>query len=218
VSAPRAATVERFAPYFVALTLIVIGCVFAVQPLVAGHLRDRDEATRLEGRVRALQQAVAGSRSLAAPDEAAPIVIFDQRVSKGDVVADVAERLARLADESAPKGRIRSIRISTGEAVGNETASDASARSDDGAAGPDIRFGLFPSTVSATPVTVSFESSYDAVARFAWRLRGLPTVVDIESVQLTRGLPLMRASIRVLVCRRAGARVAQTAGAAGGRP
>jgi hypothetical protein len=205
-------------PFFAALALIVAGYVLAVRPTVTDHLRHRSETVRLEGRLRVLRQAVEGGSPLAAPDGTTAIALFDQRVSEDDVVAEVAERLARLADESAPNGRIRSIRITTGEAASGDTTSEASAPATDGAAGPDIRFGLFPSTVTATPVTVSFESSYDAVVRVAWRLRTLPTVVDIESVKLTRGLPLMRATIRVLVCRRSDVRAAHPSGSAGGRP
>jgi hypothetical protein len=189
VTARSSRTIALVAPWFAAVGLAVAGYVLAVSPLAAEYRRDLDEATRLEVRGVVLREAIARDGSVAPADPSASVLRFERRVSESDVVAELAERLARLADESARETGIRSVRLSTGDAGA-------------GAPAADVRFALFPSRVTATPVTVSFEASYATMARLAWRLRELPTVVDIESIRLTRGKPFMHADVRLLVCRR----------------
>jgi hypothetical protein len=214
MSGIRSVSVERAVPLVACLGLVVVGYVFAIAPLVAEYRQHRADATRLEARIHALQDAVSRGRSSVAPDESAPLVLFDRRVSADDAVADVSERLARLAEDSAPKGGLRALRLTTGDVVERE---GGAAPATPAATGADLRVGLFPTKVTVTPVTMTFESSYESVARLAWRVRGLPTLVDIESIELSRGLPYMRATLHLLVYRRAGVS-APPAGAVGGRP
>ncbi len=202
MTARHSRAVAQVVPWFAAVGLAVGGYMFAVSPLAAEYRRDLDEAARLEARGHVMRDAIARDGTAAAADPTAPVLRFERRVSESDVVAELAERLARLAEESARDTAIRSVRLSTGDAGA-------------GAPAADVRFGLFPSRVTVTPVTVSFEAPYATIARLAWRLRELPTVVDIESIRLTRGLPFMRADVRLLVCRRSAALPAL---AEGGRP
>lgn len=200
MTARHSRAIALVVPWFAAIGLALAGYVLAVSPLVSEYRRHLDEEARLEARAVVLRAAIVRGGSAAPVDPAASVLRFEQRVSGSDVAAELAERLARLADESARETGIRSVRLSTGDA---------------GEAAPDVRFALFPSRVTATPVTVSFEASYATMARLAWQLRELPTVVDIRSIRLTRGWPFMHADVRLLVCRRGGA---QPALAGRGRP
>ena len=67
---------------------------------------------------------------------------------------------------------------------------------------PDPRVALFTHSIEYTPVEVSFESSYEAIGRFLWRLRELPTTIEIGSMEIVRGLPLMRMRLTLFVYRR----------------
>ena len=66
----------------------------------------------------------------------------------------------------------------------------------------DPRLRLFDTVLDYTPVTVRFESTYEGIGRFVWGLQGLPTTVEIREVELTRGLPLMKARLVLFVFQR----------------
>lgn len=196
------ATFERVIPIVVVAGIALVGYLWFVQPRVGEYIRNRNEIRQLETQVRDLQDEISRGRGLPPADEAAVLRLFEERVSKDDKVSDVVELLAKAALDSAPKGQVRGLQIHTGESTAWQPGV-ALARGTDGASeAPDPRIGLFPVPVTYTPVTVSFESSYAAIARFAWRLRDMPTLVEIQSADLARGLPLMRARLRVLVYQR----------------
>jgi hypothetical protein len=197
------------------LAIVVGGYVWFVQPRISAYRQNLAEVTRLETRVRALQDAVKDGGGAPSPDDAPALALFEQRLSKDDVVPEVVERLARLAGESAAAGRVRGVTITTGDPVQAHTTNAAPSLGSGGVVIPDPRFGLFPGPVAYTPVAVSFESSYEAIAGFAWRLRDLPTIVEIRSVELTRGLPLMRVAVQVLVFQSGEARIAPSSLAPG---
>jgi len=56
--------------------------------------------------------------------------------------------------------------------------------------------------VSYTPLRVTFESTFEAAGNLLWRVRDLPTTVEVRSAALTRGLPLMKTELVVLVLQR----------------
>jgi hypothetical protein len=217
VSAPSRSAVffARAVPFVAALVIVVGGYVWFVQPRISAYRQNLAEVTRLETRVRALHDAVKNGGGAPSPDGASALALFDPRLSTDDKVPEVVERLARLAGESAPAGRVRGVTITTGDPVQAQAANEASSPGSGGVAIPDPRFGLFPGPVAYTPVTVSFESSYEAIAGFAWRLRDLPTIVEVRSVELTRGLPLMRVAVQMLVFQGGEARVAPSSLATG---
>ncbi len=197
-------TLERAIPVVAVAAIALVGYFWFVQPRITEVLRNRTEIANLEGRVRTLQDTVNRGRGVATPDEAAALKLFDERVSKDDRVSDIVETLARTAMASAPDGRVQGLRIETGQPVRWQPGQRPAAAGGDGEApdSPDPRFGLFPVTLTYTPVTVAFESSYGTIARFVWQLRDLPTTIEIRSMALQRGLPLMKASIRIFVYQR----------------
>ncbi len=199
-------TFERAIPFVAVAAIALVGYFWFVQPRIAEVLRNRTEIANLEGRVRTLQDTVNRGKGVVTPDEAAALKLFDERVSKDDTVSEIVEMLARTAQASAPDGRVLGLRIETGQPVtwqpGQRPATVAAGGDTDVPDSPDPRFGLFPVALKYTPVTVSFESSYGAIARFVWQLRDLPTTIEIRSMALQRGLPLMKASIRIFVYQR----------------
>jgi hypothetical protein len=197
-------SLSRYLPVAVAVIIIALGYVWFIQPRLSDYLRDRDEIASLENRVQSLQSTVDRGRSVKSPDVAATLHLYEERVSADDHVSDVVELLARQALDSAPAGRVKALQIATGtSATWAPGQAAAPSRTDAELADqPDPRFGLFPSSVIYTPVTVSFDSSYEAITSFAWRLRDMPTLVEIRAMELTRGLPLMHATFRLFVYQR----------------
>jgi hypothetical protein len=51
-------------------------------------------------------------------------------------------------------------------------------------------------------VRITFESTFEAAASFLWRVRDLPTAVEIRSATMTRGLPLMKVEVLIRVFQR----------------
>lgn len=196
---------SRFLPLAVAVLIIVAGYVWFVQPRVTAYLRSRTEVETLETRVRVLQDTVARGRGILPPDEAAAMRLFEERTSKDDKVSEVVEILAKTAQEVAPADRMRGLQIQTGTAVrwqpGQPVVHTGAGDEEDGG-DPDPRFALFETPLIYTPVTISFESSYDGITRFLWRMRDLPTTIELRSMELTRALPLMQAKIRIFVFQR----------------
>jgi hypothetical protein len=202
-------TLDRVLPVIVVAAIVALGYFLFVQSRVAEYLRARTEITTLEARVGTLQDTVNRGRTAPSADEAAALRLFEERMSPDDRVADVVELLARLAADSAPKGTMKGLQIVTGTSARWPTGSAGQAATRRGsgepADEPDPRFGLFPVTLTYTPVTVSFQGSYGAIERFVWRLRDMPTMIEIRSMELARGLPLMQVSIRLFVYQRGAA-------------
>ena len=200
-------TFERFAPLVVVAACLLIGYFWFVQPSISDYVRQRTDRVTLESRVRLLQDTVNRGRSVLPPDEAAAMRLFEERTSPDDKVSDVVELLARKALESAPKGRVRGLQIQTGPSVrwqpGQPLQNSGGAGA--GADEPDPRFALFGTPLIYTPVTITFESTYEAITRFVWQLRDLPTTIELRSMELTRGLPLMQATILIFVYQRGAA-------------
>lgn len=214
------ATLERLAPLLVVIVIVVVGYMWFIQPGVAQFLSGRDQAATLENRVRTLQTQVARESELPPVDQQAGLAEVERRVSTDDKVADVVERLARTALEGAPKGQIKGLLIETGSPTQGPSGFGAARGT---AAGPslaqsDPRLALFPYRIVQTPVTVTFESSFAAIAAFAWRLRDMPTMVEVHSMTLTRGLPLMKAQFVLRVFQRGTATAPVPAPAPDGTP
>jgi hypothetical protein len=196
-------TLERLLPFLTIVAVITAGWFWLLQPRLNAHLRARTDTVALEERVRTLQQL---SKRTPPP----PVDLdrtqreFEARLSAEDKVAEVAAALARAVLASAPAGQLRSFVIETGEATSSPSraAAQGHAGPGDGAMDGDPRLALFPYAVRYTPLRVSFESTFEAAAATLWRLRDLPTMVDVRSAALTRGLPLMRTEVLVRVLQR----------------
>jgi hypothetical protein len=199
-------TLERLLPFLVFVAVVTAGWLWFVQPRFSAYLRAGTDAAALEERVRTLQQAAGRARPELPDDLDRPQREFEARMSPDDKVADVAAALAEAVLASAPAGQLRSFVIETGD----RTSSPSTGGSGDMAGGSggetadasDPRLALFPYATSYTPLRVSFESTFEAAGRLLWRLRGLPTIVEVRSAMLTRGLPLMRTEVVVRVHRR----------------
>jgi hypothetical protein len=193
---------ERLLPFLTIAAVITAGWFWFVQPRLSAYLRARTDAVALEERVRTLQQV-----SKRTPPPPADLDRtqreFETRVSAEDKVAEVAAALARAVLASAPAGQLRSFVIETGERTSSPSRAGAQANAGPGgAADGDPRLALFPYAVSYTPLRVSFESTFEAAGAMLWRVRDLPTMVEVRSATLTRGLPLMKVELLVRVLQR----------------
>ena len=198
---------ERLLPFVVIAAVVAIGYMAVVRPRLDAYLATRADAAALRQRVQTLQASVERSRALAPADTQASLAAFEARVSGDDTVADVAALLARAVLDSAPAGQLRGFTIDTGDRPGLEARSaPRGAAQDAGSAqaidGPDARVGLFPHAVAWTPVRVTFESTFQAIGTFLSKIRDLPTLVEIRSARLTRGLPLMKLEVVIRVYQR----------------
>lgn len=194
--------IERFLPLIVFVVILVFAFFWFIQPKLTAYLASRGEVQTLEAQLQALRNSVGQGRTEPPADSAAIIRRFESLVSPDDKVPDVVEFLVRTATASAPKDRFRGLQVETGESqlpVGGDRGPRVAGAS---ATESDPRYSLFPVSLTRTPVTVTFESTFEAIAEFAWRLRDLPTLVEIRSLELTRGLPLMKAQLTVFVYRR----------------
>lgn len=193
---------QRILPIAVGVILVSVGYYWLLAPGIAAYLRLRDEAKPLEARMLLIEQAVTRGRGIAWPDETEAIKLFEQRVPKEDRVAEVAERLTQAVTDSATDGKLRNLAMGTG------SEPTAGAPGQPRPAGPgvvepvDPRWSLFPYSLTHTPLTLSFDASYGTIANFFSRIRDLPTAVEIRSVKLTRGLPLMSVEVTLFVFRR----------------
>jgi hypothetical protein len=202
------ASLERLAPFIIVVVITVVGYFWFIQAPLSNYLRARVDSNTLAERVRTLETATARSGRVAAGDLDAPVREFERRVAREDKVADVTGIFAKAVLECAPPDKLREFAIETGARVNVEPAAGPRpAALMTVALSPDPRFSLFPVPVSYTPVKVTFASSFDAVAGFMWRMRDLPTTIEIRSATLTRGLPLMKLEVTVWVYQRADAAV-----------
>jgi hypothetical protein len=199
-------SLERLVPFLTIVAIVTGGWFWLIQPRLGAYLRVRTEVAALEERVRTLQQASARVRPQLPADLEGTQHEFEARVSADDKVADVAAAIARAVLASAPADMLRAFVIETGdrtsspELAGSGDMSRVSATA--GMDGADPRLALFPYAVSYTPLRVTFESTFEAAGNVLWRMRDLPTVVEVRSATLTRGLPLMKTELLVRVLQR----------------
>jgi len=199
-------SLERLLPFLTIVSVVTAGWFWFIQPRLDSYLRARTDVAAIEERVRTLQLASGRVQPQPPADLDHTQREFEERMSAEDEVADVAAALARAVLASAPAGRLRSFVIETGDRTspaapgGAGDAARASGRS--GLDGTDPRLALFPYEVSYTPLRVTFESTFEAAGRLLWQLRDLPTIVEVRSATLTRGLPLMKTELLVRVLQR----------------
>jgi hypothetical protein len=194
---------ERLLPFLVFAAIITAGWFWFVQPRLATYLRASTDTAALEERARTLQLAAGKVRSAPPVDLDRTQREFEARVSPDDRVAEVAAVLAQAVLASAPPGELRAFvmdagdRVSASREAGRDTGTPGSA-----ADGADPRLALFPYSVSYTPLRLSFESRFETAGDVLWRLRDLPTTVEVRSAVLTRGMPLMKTELLVRVLQR----------------
>ena len=175
----------------VAAPIVVFGFLYVlkVQP-------ERMAALEARQQLAAAHTELTRQRLFATP---APIVsqvsaldVFDARVAEGDTVGDVIDTLTALLNSPAVGG-VSNLSIETGQFTD----------------GPgDSMIQLFARKVVHTPVLITFDARYEQIGRFFWNLRSMPTIVDLQSVELTpspeSNSGLMRATVSLHVFQRPG--------------
>jgi hypothetical protein len=198
--------IVRLLPFLLVVAIVTCGYLWFIQPRLGTYLRTRTDVAALKDRVRTLQQTTDRARALPPPDMQTSMRDFDKYMSREDKVADVAAALVKAVLDSAPSDKLRGFAIETGDRIqqagraGGRSTPRAAAGATDEA--PDPRVLLFAVPVSCTPVRMTFESTFEAAARFLWRVRDLPTAVEIRSATMTRGLPLMKVDVLIRVLQR----------------
>ncbi|MEW5983920.1 MAG: hypothetical protein AB1806_16325 [Acidobacteriota bacterium] len=193
---------ERYLPLIIIVGILLFAFFWFIQPPLTAYVASRGEVTSLEARLQTLQDTIRQGQAEPPADSTAVLQEFESRTAEDDKVADVVEFLVRTATASTPKGQFRALQVTTAEMVRAQETDRGRRGSSRIGEGPDPRFELFPVALSHTPVTISFESSFEGIAEFVWRLRNMPTMVEIRSLELTRGLPLMKAELTVFVYQR----------------
>jgi hypothetical protein len=194
---------ERLLPFLTVVAIVTAGWFWFLQPRFGAYLRARTDTAALEDRVRTLQQATQRGVPQPPADLSRTQREFEARMSADDEVAEVAARLAKAVLANAPAGELRSFVIETGDRMSAQSRGAAGdlAGARDGS-GADPRLALFPYAVSYTPLRVSFDSTFEAAGNVLWQLRDFPTLVEVRSATLTRGLPLMKFDLLVRVLQR----------------
>lgn len=192
----------RVLPWAAAALIVSVSYSLYLQPIVTGYTKSRAEAQSLETSLRRIQITVDRGRQTAWPDEAEPLRLFEARVSKDDHVADVAELLTAALNDSATDGKLRNLAIGTGDDALPSVPAGARKPGPGEAEPIDPRWSLFPYQLRHTPVSLSFDCSYQTIVNFLWRVRDLPTTIEVRSMKLTRGLPLMHLEFTFFVFQR----------------
>lgn len=147
--------------------LVIFGFIFvlAVQP-------QREAAEAARRRLAALQEDLVRqrglTRNLPIAAEAAAKREFEIRTSDGDRTSDVADAIVSLAN-SPSVGGLANLSIETAAAIEGSV---------------DPRIALFQQPVAHTPMTVTFQASYERIRRFFWNLHTLPSTFELRSVEL----------------------------------
>ncbi|MBI1873723.1 MAG: hypothetical protein HYS05_07530 [Acidobacteria bacterium] len=202
------ATLRRLLPIIVALVVVAVGFMFFVEPRVAELLRRQTESRGLENRVATLRSSIdrAGRTPASGQDEV--MRQFEARTPAEDKVADVIEMVAKRALDPKAPGRLRGLLIEAGQRASFGAPDVASVSGPRVAGTPtqpdavDPRLALFGGPFDYTPISLSFLSTYDRVGDFFWRCRDLPTTVEIRTVEITRGLPLVKVRMTMFVFQR----------------
>jgi len=184
-----------------AATVFVIGSFAFVGPRIFKALEARSEAASLEERAASMR--LLRDAGPTAANTVRAVAEFERLVSKHDRVPEVIEILARLAFDPGNPAQARGLLIETGQ----RASPNAAAAPGDMAGGArssslDPRWALFPGSLEYTPITVTFETTYDRLGLFLWRLRDLPTLVEVRSVEIGRSLPLLKVKLVLFALQR----------------
>lgn len=202
-------TLRRLLPIIVALVVVAVGFMFFVEPRVAELLRRQTESRGLENRVATLRTSIDRAGRAPAPGQDEVMRQFEARTPAEDKVADVIEMLAKRALDPKAPGRLRGLLIEAGQRVGSSGVVSPSgprvAETPRETESVDPRLSLFGGPFDYTPISLSFLSTYDRVGDFLWRCRDLPTTVEIRTLDITRGLPLVKVRMMLFVFQRSGA-------------
>lgn len=205
--------IDRLLPFIVVVAIVAFAFFWFIQAPLNAYLQTRTETAALQARLKTAQDSVARASGTPPVDLRSSLEMFEKQMATDDKVAEVTALLAKAVIESVPADKLRGFVIETSDRI--KMGSDVSGRS--GAPkvmvsqvglSPDPRLALFPYTVTYTPVKVSFSSTFEGIANLMWKVRDLPTTVEVKSATLTRGIPFMKLELLVWVYQR-GASVGQ---------
>lgn len=195
--------ITRLLPFIIVVAIVTFAYFWFIQTPLNAFLRARTDVTALQSRLRTAREAVARAGGVPAVDLQASMREFEKQMSKDEKVSDISAILAKAVLDAAPADKLKEFRIETSDRIkvieeGGRNAPAAAG----GLLGPDPRFALFPVSVSYTPVKLVFSSTFEAIANVMWKVRDLPTTVEVRSATLTRGLPLMKMELLIWVYQR----------------
>ena len=153
----------------VALTgpAVVFGFLYLLQVrperAAAADVRARLEAARAE-----LTRQRISIRTRPILVQASALEEFDARTVDGGEAGDIADALVAVLN-SPSIGGVLNLSIETGAA---------------GSGPRDSMMRVFARPVVHTPVTATFDARYEQIGRFFWNLRVLPTIFDLQSLEL----------------------------------
>ena len=171
----------------VAAPIVVFGFLYVlkVQPERAAALEAREQLAAAQAelsRQRLLVPAPSVVTDVSAAND------FDARTGDADSVGDVVHTLTAIL-KSPAVGGVSNLSIESGPSI-------------DGPGDSTIQLRK----VVRTPVMMTFDARYEQVGRFFWNLRALPTIVDLQTVELAPSSELraglMRAKVSVHVFHR----------------
>lgn len=207
------ATLRRVLPIVVPIAIVAAGLLLFVQPSLSSALRAASEAGQLESRIVSLRRLVT-TGGATADGRGAVLAEFARRVPLEDRTPELVEQLARLALDPPDTTQARGLVIDTGRRVRSDDTPAAGAPRPAAPLAPglsvDARWRLFPVALAYTPITVSFRCTYDRLGRVLWRLRGLPTLVEVHDLEVTRALPLLKVTMVIYALQRLGPVTAST--------
>jgi hypothetical protein len=195
------ASVKKYGPLALALLVLVVGYLWFVGPRLAATFQAGRDVGSLERRAAGLRAALSSAGSKGGESRRG-VAEFERLVSRDDRLPEVMEIVARLALDPPDADRARGLVLNSGESARGEGVSSAVPGQPPVADDLDPRWALFPGSVGSTPITVAFETTYERLGQFLWRLRDLPTLVEIRSLDVSRALPLAKVKMTLLVLRR----------------
>ena len=202
--------IEHLLPFLIVVAIVTFVYFWFIQTPLNLYVRTRTDTAALQTRLKAAQDSVARASGTAPVDIQASLAAFERQMPTDDQVGEVTARLARAVLDSVPVDKLRGFAIETSDRIKAEADAGGRAKmprvtADTVGSAPDPRFSLFPYKVIYTPVKVVFSSTFDGIANFMWRVRDLPTTVEVKSATLTRGLPFMKMELLIWVYQRGAA-------------
>lgn len=171
------ASLRRTVPFVLPLVIVAVGWVVFVRPASADRARVQQQIHQLDSRLATLRAALAEP---APPVSASDSVkAFERRLAARDGARQLLEQLARLAAQVGATNLTINFDGTRTPITPSGFGPRIVGRSD-----PDPRLALFEVTLAYSVVPVSFDAEYKQLGEFLWRLRDLPVVVEIRTLDI----------------------------------
>lgn len=171
-----AARLRQVLPYAAPLVILALGWTLLVRPISAESAQLARELDGLRQRLDAVRtQAMTVAPPAPAGD---PLKSFEDRVAAGDPMGRLLEELSRLASAAG-------VAVDTVESVEEGAVALAGGPAAGNAIVPDPRFALFQVPLKYSPVTLTANADYKSLGEFLWRLRVMPTIIEIRTLEIS---------------------------------